>query len=257
MSTETVTETETAAPRRAASDLPFYNDLPTAISGTKWLVIVAACALAYAQLVLLPLPGSAQAQQWMHAILFPVIPLAALAWAAPQGWTAIFRRVRVRDIGAMIGFGLLCLTASCALAMPLAKVIGASANPSAHILAEASTGQQISFFLATLPQLLGEELITILPMLALMSLLVRWGWSRRASLATAWIGTAVLFGLLHLPTYNWNVLQCLALIGVARLFLTLAFVVTRNLWVSTGAHILNDWIMFSVPILLSAAAITL
>jgi len=33
------------------------------------------------------------------------------------------------------------------------------------------------------------------------------------------------------------------MIGIrsARVILTLAYAVTRNLWVSAGAHILNDW----------------
>ena len=34
------------------------------------------------------------------------------------------------------------------------------------------------------------------------------------------------------------------LISVARILLTLAYVVTRNLWVSTGAHVVNDWTGF-------------
>jgi membrane protease YdiL (CAAX protease family) len=33
-------------------------------------------------------------------------------------------------------------------------------------------------------------------------------------------------------------------IGFARVILTLAYIVTRNLWVSAGAHIINDWTGF-------------
>ncbi|MGD9812090.1 MAG: CPBP family glutamic-type intramembrane protease, partial [Sphingobium sp.] len=54
---------------------------------------------------------------------------------------------------------------------------------------------------------------------------------------------------IHLPTYNWNILQCLILIGGARLVLTLAYIKTKNLWVCTGAHILNDWATFGLAIL--------
>ena len=52
------------------------------------------------------------------------------------------------------------------------------------------------------------------------------------------------FAALHLPTYDWNVLQCLGIIGTARIVLTLSYLVTRNLWVSVGAHIINDWTLF-------------
>jgi membrane protease YdiL (CAAX protease family) len=58
-----------------------------------------------------------------------------------------------------------------------------------------------------------------------------------------------LFAAEHLPTYDWNVVQALRGVGVARLILTLPYIMTKNLWVSTGAHVLNDWIIFSVSLL--------
>jgi membrane protease YdiL (CAAX protease family) len=30
---------------------------------------------------------------------------------------------------------------------------------------------------------------------------------------------------------------------VARLILTWAYIRTKNIWVSTGAHIINDWVL--------------
>ncbi|WP_062464060.1 CPBP family intramembrane glutamic endopeptidase [Demequina soli] len=254
MSASPVATPAPASPtRRSANpDLPLYDR----IDGRRWLVVVAACAVAFAQLVLLPLPGGQAVEHWTHVILFPAIPLIALACAAPRGWTGIFRRVGPRQVAQMLGFGVLNLTVSLTVAIALNNAIGGNANPAGDLLAEATSGERVQFLLASIPQLLGEELITILPLLALMSVLVRrLRWSRGAALAIAWIATAVMFGLLHLPTYDWNVLQCLLYIALARVLLTLAYVVTRNLWVSTGAHIVNDWAMFSVPMLLSGASL--
>lgn len=237
-------------------DLPFYNGIPTYISGPKWLVVVAACAVAYAQLVLLPLPGPALLVRGIHSVAFLAIPLLALAWAAPAGgWTAIFRRVRIRDFFMAIGFGVLNVIVTFAVAAPLAKALGAQQNPVGDILEDASLGERIGIYAATIPQLIGEELITILPMLALVAVLCRRGVPRNWALAIGWIVTAVMFGLLHLPAYNWNLLQCLLFIGVARVLLTLWYVLTKNLWVSSIAHITNDWIMFSIPILLGGSAL--
>ncbi len=253
MSANPVAKPATTTDLRAAKpDLPFY-DGPGAISGGRWLVVVAACAVSFAQLTLLPIPGGDTVSQWVHSILFPLIPLLALAWAAPRGWTRLFRTVRLRQIAQMFGFALLSLSVSLGAAMALSSVIGANPNPAAGLLADASAGERVLFLLGTIPQLLGEELITILPMLALLSVLVRrLHWNRTTALAVAWTATAVIFGLLHLPTYGWNVLQCLVFIALARVFLTLAYVVTRNLWVSTGTHILNDWAMFSVGMAIPA-----
>ena len=72
---------------------------------------------------------------------------------------------------------------------------------------------------------------------------------RGLSIVIAWLATAVLFGLVHLPTYNWNLAQVLLIIGLARLILSLAGIKTKNLWVSAGAHIFNDWTFFIVSLL--------
>jgi membrane protease YdiL (CAAX protease family) len=72
---------------------------------------------------------------------------------------------------------------------------------------------------------------------------------RKAGVIVAWLVSALIFGLLHLPTYDWNVIQCVVIIGSARLVLTLPWIMTKNLWVSTGAHILNDWLLFSMVLL--------
>ena len=41
----------------------------------------------------------------------------------------------------------------------------------------------------------------------------------------------------------------IVVIGTARMVLTLAWVLTKNIWVSTGAHITNDWLLFSMSLL--------
>lgn len=39
------------------------------------------------------------------------------------------------------------------------------------------------------------------------------------------------------------------MIGTSRVVLTLAYIVTRKLWVSTLAHILTDWTEFTLVLL--------
>ncbi|WP_439487097.1 CPBP family intramembrane glutamic endopeptidase [Blastomonas fulva] len=70
----------------------------------------------------------------------------------------------------------------------------------------------------------------------------------------AWLVSAIIFALLHLPTYNWNIVQCVVVIGSARFVLTLAYVWTKNIWVSTGAHIINDWTLIGSTVLLTPLA---
>jgi membrane protease YdiL (CAAX protease family) len=76
--------------------------------------------------------------------------------------------------------------------------------------------------------------------------------NRSRALLISWLATAVIFGLLHLPTYNWDFVQCVVIIGTARLVLSLAYIKTKNLWVSSGAHILNDTFLILINVLLSS-----
>lgn len=103
----------------------------------------------------------------------------------------------------------------------------------------------VARLLPTVPQLIGEELLGILPFLAVLWFCVtRMRLSRPAGVLIGLLVSALVFGAAHLPTYDWNWGQALLGIGSARVFLTLAYVATRNLWVSAGAHVLNDWIGF-------------
>jgi hypothetical protein len=43
-------------------------------------------------------------------------------------------------------------------------------------------------------------------------------------------------------------------VGVARIVLLLSYIMTKNIWVSTGAHVLNDWATFAVSALSAVAA---
>ena len=79
------------------------------------------------------------------------------------------------------------------------------------------------------------------------------GFSKGAIVIAALV-VAILFAAEHLPTYNWNFLQALMGVGVARIVLLLPYFMTKNLVVSAGAHILNDWMFFGVSILSATLA---
>ena len=142
---------------------------------------------------------------------------------------------------------ILCSLASALVVQQFASV---APNPLAASAAVMSAAELARTFLSTAPQLLGEELLTILPFLAILHLaMVRWGLGRRSALALALLGSTLIFCAAHLPTYGWNWAQCFGVIGAARVVLTLAYIATRKLWVSTVAHILTDWTEFTLVFL--------
>ncbi|MFG1783064.1 CPBP family intramembrane glutamic endopeptidase [Rhodococcus oryzae] len=238
-----------AAPPAATPnpDFPYYNGIPQVITGRQWWIIAAAIAVGFSFILFWSFGGAWG--HWVPVLVFPALPLLVLRRFAPDHWTAIFRRVGVRDVLLMVGIFVLNFIVTIGVGALLTKFAGAEANPGADTVSDASTTERILFFLQAVPQLLGEELLTILPLLGIMYYCyTKLKWSRRTAMITGWLITALIFGAVHLPTYDWNVVQALLGIGIARLVLSLGFLITKNIWVSTGAHVLNDWAIFSTSL---------
>ena len=231
-------------------DFPFYNGAPVALSGGQWLLVMAAVVAGFLVLVL-PIPWPAgPIGAWIPALLFPLIPLLALAKVAPGHWKAIFGKVGGREVKLMFGFALLNIVVSMSIGAIFNALANVTPNGITSQLGNLDVAERIAFFAKTIPQLFGEEVITLLPFLALLQWFSKdLGLGRKGAIVGAWLTTSVIFGLIHLPTYDWNWIQCLVVIGSARLVLTLPWILTKNIWVSTGAHIINDWLLFTMTIL--------
>lgn len=228
------------------SDFPFYNGAPTSISTWQWLFVMAMLTVGFLGLALpIHWPGGVFGQ-FAPAVLFWLLPLAALAFVARGHWTVLFGRVGWREIKLMFGFALLNIVVSMSVGAIVFALTSVTPNAAMAKLVGFDAMERVLFFAKTIPQLFGEEVITILPFLALMQLFGKgFGVGRRGAIVAAWLISSALFGLIHLPTYDWNFVQCLVVIGSARLVLTLPWIMTKNIWVSTGAHIVNDWLLLS------------
>ena len=232
-------------------DYPFYNGEPARFTVRQWSLLLLLCLLAYLQLTFLGLIFVGPVTQLLPVLLFVLLPAMGLAAMGTGCLAALFRPLSVKALLLIPAFALLNLLVSVAVALVVASLAEVSANPAVGLIRALDPIAFAAFLLRTLPQLLGEELITILPLLATMAYLVEGrGWSRRAAILAAWLLTALLFGALHLPTYQWNVAQSIFIIGAARLVMTAAYLLTGNLWVSAGAHIMSDWIIFFVAYLM-------
>jgi len=234
----------------AATDFPFYRGAPVAISARQWLLILAMGAAGFLALAL-PIPWPAGAfWPFLPALLIMGIPLIALAYVAPGHWRAIFGKVGSREVKLMFGFALLNIVVSMTVGAIVFVLFGAAPNGSTVQLGSLDTAGRIAFFAKIIPQLLGEEIITILPFLAMLQWFSKGlGLGRKGAVVGAWLISAFMFGLIHLPTYDWNLIQCIVVIGTARLVLTLPWIMTKNIWVSTGTHIVNDWLLFVMSLL--------
>ena len=243
---------------RADDDFPFYAGQPLALSGRQWSVVLGSTLAAFLILTLAgPLVtkmlGPNPVARVLVAGVFAGLPLLALARTAPHGWRLLFRPITGRDILVMVGFAALTLVVTSTIALTLLQFLHMTVNPIVNVKLDGITAK-LGFLALTAVQLMGEELLTVLPFLAILTLgFGRFGMGRRAAITLAWLGSSLVFALAHLPTYNWNLLQCLLVVGAVRLVLTLAYVRTKNLWVSVGAHILYDWTIFGLVTLIGMA----
>ncbi|WP_428001002.1 CPBP family glutamic-type intramembrane protease [Acidovorax sp.] len=249
----TLAQTPAATP--GGADFPFYNGRPLALGAGRWCVLLLGAALGFAALYL-PMPAAWGA--WgavVPAILFPLVPLLALRAVAGPHWQVLFRRVGWRDVGLALGVALLNIAVTVLVALLVNRLFGeGTSNPAFGALGRMDTGERMAFFARTIPQLIGEEIITVLPFLAVLAWLSGpLGLGRGQAIVGAWLVSALIFGALHLPTYGWNVAQCLLVIGSARLVLLLAYLRTKSLAVSAMAHIANDWLLFAGGLVLGTA----
>jgi len=189
----------------AGLDFPYYRGNPDTISCSGWLLVMA-CVVAGFLAMITPLPFSDNLfTGWLRALLFVGLPLLGLRMASPSGWTAIFARVGWREVKLMVAFALLNIALSMTVGT-IVKVFGTTTvNAGVASAAQLGGAQLANFFAKVAVQLLGEELMTILPFLAILTLARNLtGLARNTAIILAWLASAAAFGLVHLPTYNWN-----------------------------------------------------
>jgi len=226
-------------------DFPFYRNQPMPVGGRGWVVLMASLAVSFA--VITAWPFRYFPLNLIPALLFVAIPLVALRLVVGLYWKSLFRPVGVREVALMVLFAALTLGGSFCSALLLERFFELHHNPVSDAVGMMKPADLALLLVPTVFQLVGEELLGILPFLAVLWFCVsRLCLSRRAGIVAGLIVSGLVFGAAHLPTYDWHWAQALIGIGTARVLLTLGYIVTRNLWVSAGAHILNDWAGFLV-----------
>lgn len=237
--------------RSDGADFPYYDSSdPLHLPTWKWVLVLIACAVSFTVLTVFPQPNDFAAL--VPRFLFAAIPFAVFVAFSRKGWAALFKRLRWIDLGTMVLYWLLTFTVAATIDIVSRSVFGTSSNPANDDIVTSGAGNLVAFYLGTAVQIFGEEIFTILPFLAVMYWTYsKMGASRLVAIVVAWLVTAFLFGAAHLPTYDWHFFQALVGVGVARLILTLAYIRTKNILVSTGSHILDDFSLFTFTLIVT------
>ena len=242
---------------KPGDDFPYYNGKPTQISPVGWVILLGFQVLGFFALRLNrlltgilpdPIPG------FIAAIAMLACCVLGLVLATRKNWTAIFRRFHARNLGSILWYIFLAFVFGIGAAKLVGLVSPTVANPGI-LTSEAGLPAFFTARIEDIFQLMGEEFIALVPFLALLTLCYQvFKWSRKTSIIVALLVSSVIFGLLHLSTYNWNWLQCIFAIGMARIPFTLAYIRTKNFFVAFLTHYLFDAIIFTFAFFVSSFA---
>ncbi len=122
-------------------------------------------------------------------------------------------------------------------------------TPATNSIKEQFNGSILDSFLMlfkTIFMLAGEEILVILPLIIFVSLLIhKTKISQSKAIIIATIITAIIFGAIHLPTYQWNIFQCFLVVALTRIPFTIVSLKSDSIIAGVIGHIAFDWIIFS------------
>lgn len=156
----------------------------------------------------------------------------------------IFLPIRAKDLLYIIiglGFSLIAIVISSILVQKLG--IEGSNNPIFDVLTEDNFK---SFFFSTLIQFIAEEIIFIIPFLFIINKVKIENNIIKTILAI--LISSIIFGAMHLSTYDFNILQAVLIISIIRTGLSMSYVISKNLSVTYIIHIIYDWTLIFIYI---------
>lgn len=156
----------------------------------------------------------------------------------------IFLPIKAKDLLYIIiglGFSLIAIVISSILVQKLG--IDGSKNPIFDVLTEDNFK---SFFLSTLIQFIAEEIIFIIPFLFVINKVKIENNIVKTILAI--LVSSIIFGAMHLSTYDFNILQAVLIISIIRTGLSMSYVISKNLSVTYIIHIIYDWTLIFIYI---------
>ena len=122
-------------------------------------------------------------------------------------------------------------------------------TPATNAIKEQFNGSMLDSFIMlfkTIFMLAGEEILVTLPLIIFVSLFInKIKISQSKAVIISTIITAIIFGAIHLPTYQWNIFQCFLVIALTRIPFTIASLKSDSIIAGIIGHITFDWIIFT------------
>lgn len=175
----------------------------------------------------------------LMALLISVLSLMSL-WVVDRRFILkIFLPLKMKDLlYILIGLGFSFVAVIFASIVMAQMGVQGSANPIFDILTDENIKR---FIVSTMVQFIAEEIIFIIPFLFVINKMD----TKNDKLKTfvAILVSSVIFGAMHLSTYNFNIVQAVLVISIIRTGLSMSYVLSKNLTVTYLVHMIYDWVL--------------
>lgn len=238
---------------------PFYNGDVKKISLVKWFIILVSVIISFTLMLWIEsfLPTNfIFIQSFKVIFLFmlagftlALLPLLAMQAAIGSEWKQLFKPIQKKDIKTVLIYILFVIFFNIISGI-LVNLLGGGNGD--YALGDITIHSQNGWYafilnnLESIPQLFGEELLALLPLLAIYAGLINLNVSKKVATGIALIVSSAIFGLVHLPAYQWDFVQVIIGLGLVRIPISWLFIKTKNIWLTFLVHYFYDFILFSV-----------
>lgn len=231
-------------------DFPYYNGKPQSLTVGQWSVLVLVLVVQFfimstVKLSFLPVHVATIVMD----LFLVLVPLGLLKLFTGQVFGPLFKPLKVRDTGIIIKYVLLAFVVSIASTIVL-NIVGWHTSDNGASAQVTSMTSYLFLFIDNIFSLFWEELISLIPFLAVLALLQH-RMSRKTAIITSTLVTSIFFGALHLPSYSWNVPMVFTSIVAIRLVLNASYIKTKNIWVTYLIHLVYDSFVFALPAIIT------
>lgn len=219
-------------------DFPFYNGIPK-LSKFDWIILAIGPIL-----TLMTIFGITDSIPGMGDILtaqftpiwFCLITLLPVTYVCRGKLQIFFRIPKLGDIKIILACFILNSVYTIGVAA-LLDTLGFKLSENTSTIAHAifTTNN-----LLVVIQLIGEELFKVSLLLCIMVLIYHFSNNRKVSVVISTLVVMLVFGLMHLPAYNWSFIQSLVLIGLSTIFDLFPYLKTKNVTNSYIVHLMID-----------------
>ena len=227
-------------------DFPFYNDKPQ-MSVAGWLLLTIGLILNAGLALGLwnYIPGAERLGIGI-LIVNVLVVFIPVAYCCRGKLGLVVRMPKLKDMKVVV----ICVVAYFAYTIAINMILNifgvvGTSNP----LGQVAVRYPIGTIIILAVSLIGEEFFKLIALVLGMGAAYGITKDRKKSIIMGTVFCCIIFGLIHMSTYDYNIPQCLLLIGIGCAIHLYPYLKTKNLTNSYLTHILIDLMVF-VPIMI-------